>query len=158
LEEIIDNSINTGYVVAWAADVSEKGFATSLKGVAVVPVVDKANMTDAEISKWEKMSEKDKNEELYKLSKPGPEKTITQEVRQIAFDDYQTTDDHGMLIVGTAKDQDGNPYYKVKNSWGNYNDYAGFFYASKPYIEYKTMSIMVNKEAIPKSIRKKLNL
>ena len=72
LEEIIDNSINTGYTVAWAADVSEKGFATSQKGVAVIPVVDKANMTDAEITKWEKMNDKEKNEELYKLNKPGP--------------------------------------------------------------------------------------
>ena len=158
LEEIIDNAINTGYTVAWAADVSEKGFSTSQKGVAVVPVVDKANMSDAEIAKWEKLSEKEKNEELYKLAKPGPEKVITQELRQIDFDDYQTTDDHGMLIVGTAKDQNGTAYYRVKNSWGKYNDYDGFFYASKPYVMYKTTSIMVHKDAIPKNIRKKLNL
>ena len=157
LDEIIDNAINSGYPVAWAADVSEKGFSTSQKGVAVIPVVDKANMTDAEITKWEKMSEKEKNEDLYKLTKPGKEKVITQELRQIDFDNYQTTDDHGMLIVGTAKDQNGNPYYKVKNSWGDYNDYKGFFFASKPYVEYKTMSIMVHKDAIPKNIRKKLN-
>jgi bleomycin hydrolase len=158
LDEIIDNAVNSGYPVAWAADVSEKGFATSKKGVAVVPVVDKANMTDAEITKWEKLSDKEKDEELYKLSKPGPEKTISQELRQVDFDDYQTTDDHGMVIIGTAKDQNGKLYYKVKNSWGNYNDYNGFFYASKPYVEFKTMSIMVHKDAIPKNIRKKLNL
>jgi bleomycin hydrolase len=158
LMEIIDNSVNSGYTVAWAADISEKGFVTSKKGVAVVPVIDKANMTDAEIAKWEKMTEKAKDEELYKLSKPGPEKTINQELRQIDFDNYQTTDDHGMLIVGTAKDQNGTLYFKVKNSWGNYNDFNGFFYASKPYVEFKTMSIMVHKDVIPKNIRKKLNL
>ena len=158
MEEIIDNSVNSGYTVAWAADVSEKGFSTSQKGVAVIPVVDKANMTDAEITKWEKLSEKEKNEELYKLSKPGPEKVITQELRQIDFDDYQTTDDHGMVICGTAKDQAGNLYYKIKNSWGKYNDYDGYFYASKPYVKFKTTSIMVHKDAIPKNIRKKLNL
>lgn len=158
LVEIIDNAIATGYTVAWAADVSEKGFATSQKGVAVIPVVDKANMTDAEINKWEKQTEKEKSEELYKLNKPGLEKVITQEMRQIDFDNFQTTDDHGMLITGTAKDQDGNLYYKVKNSWGDYNDYDGFFYASKPYVTFKTMSIMVHKESIPKNIRKNLNL
>ena len=158
LEEIIDNAINTGYTVAWAADVSEKGFVTSKKGIAVIPVVDKTSMTETEVAKWERMSEKDKNEELFKLPKPGKEKVITQELRQIDFDNYQTTDDHGMLIVGTAKDQAGTLYYKVKNSWGDYNDYHGFFYASKAYIEYKTMSIMVHKDAIPKNIRKKLNL
>ena len=144
--------------MAWAADVSEKGFSTSKVGVAVIPEVDKANMTDAEINKWEKQSEKEKNEELYKLEKPGKEKLITQEMRQTDFDNYQTTDDHGMLIVGTAKDQNGVTYYKVKNSWGDYNDYDGYFYASKPYVMFKSTSIMVHKDAIPKNIRKKLNL
>jgi len=158
LEEIIDNSINSGYTVAWAADVSEKGFSTSQKGIAVIPIADTTNMSDAEITKWEKETEKEKNEELYKLTKPGKEKVITQELRQIDFDNYQTTDDHGMLIMGTAKDQAGNIYYKVKNSWGNYNNYNGYFYASKPFVEFKTMSIMVHKDAIPKNIRKKLNL
>lgn len=158
MEEIIDNSVSMGYTVAWAADVSEKGFSTSQKGVAVIPIADKENMTDAEITKWEKKTEKERNEDLYKLSKPGKEKLITQEMRQIDFDNYQTTDDHGMLIVGSAKDQNDNNYYKVKNSWGDYNDFDGFFYASKPYVKYKTMSIMVHKDAIPKSIRKKLNL
>lgn len=158
LDEIIDNAINTGYTVAWAADVSEKGFSTSQKGVAVLPMVDKANMTDAEINKWEKQTEKERNEDLYKLAKPGLEKVITQEIRQIDFDNYQTTDDHGMVIVGTAKDQNGTPYYKVKNSWGKYNDYDGYFFASKPYVMCKTTSIMVHKDAIPKNIRKKLNL
>jgi len=158
LDEIIDNAINTGYTVAWAADVSEKGFSTSQKGVAVLPIVDKANMSDAEINKWEKQTEKERNEDLYKLAKPGLEKVITQEVRQIDFDNYQTTDDHGMVITGTAKDQNGTPYYKVKNSWGKYNDYDGFFFASKSYVMCKTTSIMVHKDAIPKNIRKKLNL
>jgi bleomycin hydrolase len=158
LEEIIDNAINTGFTVAWAADVSEKGFSTSQKGVAVVPAIDIANMTDAEISKWERKPEKDKNEALYKLSGPGLEKEITQAMRQIDFDNYQTTDDHGMLIIGTAKDQIGNLYYKVKNSWGDYNDFGGYFFASKPYVKYKTMSVMLHKDAIPKNIRKKLNL
>lgn len=158
LEKIIDNAIETGYTVAWAADVSEKGFNTSKKGVAVIPELDRKEMSDAEISRWEKLSEKEQNEELFRLEKPGLEKEITQEMRQEAFDNYETTDDHGMLIVGTAKDQNGSVYYKVKNSWGNYNDHEGFFFASKPYVRYKTMSIMVHKDAIPKNILKKLNL
>ena len=156
--KIIDNSLNSGYTVAWAADVSEKGFSTSKKGVAVVPDADEKDMSDAEITKWAKLSDKEKDEELYKLDKPGKEKNITQAMRQEAFDDYETTDDHGMHIIGLAKDQNGTIYYKVKNSWGDYNSYDGYFYASKPYVRYKTTCIMVNKNAIPQDIRKKLGL
>ncbi|GET21617.1 aminopeptidase [Prolixibacter denitrificans] len=156
--KIIDNSLNSGYTVAWAADVSEKGFSTSKKGVAVVPDADVKDMTNTELSKWEKLTAKEKNEQLYKLDKPGKEKHITQEMRQEAFDDWQTTDDHGMHIIGLAKDQNGTMYYKVKNSWGDYNAWDGYFYASKPYVRYKTTCIMVNKNAIPKAIREKLGL
>lgn len=156
--KIIDNSLNNGYTVAWAADVSEKGFSTSKKGVAVVPDADVKDMTNSELSKWEKLTDKQKNEQLYKLDRPGKEKHITQEMRQEAFDDWQTTDDHGMHIIGLAKDQNGTMYYKVKNSWGDYNAWDGYFYASKPYVRYKTTCIMVNKNAIPKAIREKLGL
>jgi bleomycin hydrolase len=158
LEEIIDYSLNNGYTVAWAADVSEKGFASGNKGVAVMPAAPETDMTDAEISRWEALPERERENELYKLEKPVPELEVTQEMRQIAFDNFQTTDDHGMHIIGLAKDSNGNTFYKVKNSWGDYNKYNGYFYASKPYVSYKTMSIMVHKDAIPPGIREKLNL
>jgi bleomycin hydrolase len=156
LQQIIDNALDKDYTVAWAADVSEKGFATSQKGVAVVPEASKADMTDAEITKWEKLSDAEKDKELYKLSKPGKEKVITEELRQAAFDSQETTDDHAMHIIGTAKDQNGTIYYKIKNSWGPYNSYDGYFYASAPYIQYKTTAIMVHKDAVPQELRKKL--
>lgn len=155
--EIIDNSIDQGYTVGWASDVSEKGFAYR-KGIAVVPEANTEEMSDSEMLKWQEMSEKDKQAQLYKLENPGKEKTITQELRQQAFDNYETTDDHGMHIVGTAKDQIGNKYYYVKNSWAKSNLYDGYFYASVPFVQYKTMSIMVHKDAIPKNIKKKLGL
>ncbi len=158
LEEIIDYSLNNGFTVAWAADVSEKGFATSNKGVAVMPVAKTEDMSDAEITRWETLSDKEQQKELYKLDKPVTEIEVTQEMRQIAFDNYTTTDDHGMHIVGTAKNQDGKIFYKIKNSWGEYNKYDGYFYASKPYVNYKTMNIMVHKDAIPQNIKDKLGL
>lgn len=158
LEEIIDYSLNNGFTIAWAADVSEKGFATGNKGVAVLPDVPEMNMSDAEISRWEALPENERENELYKLEKPVPEKKVTQEMRQTAFDNFQTTDDHGMHIIGIAKDSRGETFYKVKNSWGSYNKYNGYFYASKPYVSYKTMCIMVHKDAIPPAIREKLNL
>ncbi|MCK3684556.1 C1 family peptidase [Maribellus sp. YY47] len=158
LEEIIDYSLKNGFTVAWAADVSEKGFLTSNKGVAVLPAAPQEDMSDAEIARWEALPERDKDKELYQLNNPVPEEKVSQEMRQVAFDNYQTTDDHGMHIVGIAKDQEGATFYKVKNSWGDYNKYNGYFYASKPYVTYKTMSIMVHKDGIPQSIREKLEL
>jgi bleomycin hydrolase len=156
LIQIIDNSLDKGYTVGWASDTSEKGFTTSQKGIAVVPELNMENWSKAEIRKWEKLSETEKDKELYKLNKPGKEKTITQELRQAAFDSQETTDDHAMHIIGLAKDQNGTQYYKVKNSWGSYNSYDGYFYASVPYVQFKTTAIMVNKNAVPREIRKKL--
>jgi len=155
---IIDNSLEKGYTVVWGSDVSEKGFSWK-NGVAIVPDKDAPELAGLEQSKWEKMTDKEKEELLYKFKKPVPEKKITQEMRQQEFDNYQTTDDHGMHIYGMAKDQDGNIYYIVKNSWGtDGHKYNGHFYASKPFVELKTMDIMVNKNAIPKDIKNKLGL
>ncbi len=156
LQQIIDNALDKGYTVGWAADVSEKGFVTTQKGVAVVPEANKEDMSDAEIRKWEKLSEYEKEKEIYKLNGPGKEKIITQELRQVAFDTQETTDDHAMHIIGNAKDQNGTPYYRIKNSWGPYNSYDGYFYASVPYILYKTTAILLHKNAVPGEIRKKL--
>ena len=93
-----------------------------------------------------------------KVADSEDEAVITQEMRQRGYDNWETTDDHGMLIYGKAKDETGKEFFMVKNSWGDYGKYHGVFYASKPYCAYKTMNILVHKNAIPKQIRKKLGL
>ena len=82
---------------------------------------------------------------------------ITVEMRQAGYDNYTTTDDHGMQIFGIAKDQTGKKYYMVKNSWGITGDYDGIWYVSEAFVRYKTMDIMVNRNAIPAEISAKIN-
>lgn len=155
LEKIFDNAVDNGYPVAWASDVSDNGFSWA-NGVAIVPDMENEELAGSDMARWTKMSPREKSKKAFE--KPGKELKITQEMRQEAFDNYQTTDDHGMVLVGKAKDQIGNIYYRVKNSWGIDGKYDGYFYASKPFVLYKTMSIMVHKNAIPKDISKKLGL
>ena len=154
---LLYDAVNQGYSIGWASDVSEPGFSYN-KGLAVIPEADVQNMDDTEKAKWEKLTAKERAAALYKLEEPGKEKEITQELRQQAFDNYETTDDHGMQIVGIAKDQAGNNYYKVKNSWGTNQKYGGYFYASFPFVAYKTMNFMVHKDAVPKKLRAKLGI
>lgn len=156
LMQVLDQAIDKGYTWAWASDVSEKGFTG--KGFAVVPTADTKDMSDAEIAKWTSMPKNQQEQELYKFDKPGKEKVITQEMRQEAFDNYQTTDDHGMHVIGKAVDQSGNPYFIVKNSWGEYGKYKGYFYASYPFVAYKTTSVMLHKDALSKDMKKKLGI
>ncbi|MDR1198549.1 MAG: aminopeptidase [Prevotellaceae bacterium] len=156
--EIIDNSIEKGYTVAWGSDVSERGFQYR-KGVAVVPDLEVNSSSGTDREHWETLSKTEREAEILKLDKPVAELHITQELRQEAFDNYETTDDHGMLIVGIAKDQNGAKFYKVKNSWGtDSSEYAGFFYVSENYVRYKTINILINKNAIPENIKSKLGL
>lgn len=154
-ERIFDNAIDNGFPIAWASDVSDNGFSWK-DGIAIVPDTESEELAGSDMARWTRMTPKEKSQKAFE--KPGRELKITQEMRQREFDSYQTTDDHGMVLVGKAKDQVGNIYYKVKNSWGTDGKYNGYFYASKPFVLYKTISIMIHKDAIPKDIRKKLGL
>lgn len=135
LVAITKNAIEKGYSVAWDGDVSEKGFSAS-KGVAVLPVDEKSEM----------------------FAGPVKELEASQELRQSSFFDYTTTDDHLMHLTGLAKDQNGTPYYYIKNSWGEISPYQGYVYMSEPYFRVKTVGILVNKNAVPDSIWKKLGV
>ena len=153
----MDNAIETGYSIAWASDVSEQGFTRN--GIAVVPDVESIERSGSDQDHWLGLSQKEKEDEIKKLiEKPCPELSITQEMRQKGYDNYQTTDDHGMHIYGIAKDQTGKKFYMVKNSWGTESKYKGTWYASEAFVKYKTMNIVVHKDALPKSIKSKLKL
>ena len=154
--QVFDNAIDNGFTIAWASDVSEKGF--NRNGIAVNPETKVDNLPGSDQARWLNISQKEMEEKIYKLDGPQPEIKVTQELRQTGFDNYQTTDDHGMVIYGKAKDQDGGKYYLVKNSWGTDSKYKGIWYASESFVLHKTMSIVVHKDAIPKDIRKKLGI
>ena len=153
LMEVFDNAIMNGYTIAWGSDVSEPGFTRN--GIAVMPDDQKAQeLSGSDMARWLKM----RPEEKKLNTKPQPQKWCTQEERQLAYDNWETTDDHGMVIYGIAKDQEGNEYYMVKNSWGKSGKYDGIWYASKAFARYKTMNILVHKDALPKHIAKKLGI
>lgn len=158
MKAIVDNAIDKGYTVVWAADVSEGGFNWK-KGYAVMPkAVTGDNLEGTELAKWVHMSDKDRAAKQFEINGPANEIEVTQQSRQDMFDRQETTDDHGMVIVGRAKDQNGNMYYKVKNSWDTNQVYDGFFYVSEPYFLSKTLNVLVNRNAIPKDLAKKMNL
>ena len=157
LMQVFENAIQTGYTIAWAADVSERGFTRD--GIAVAPDIEYVETTGSDQARWVGVSRTDRDAKIRELIKnPCDEITVTQELRQKGYDNYETTDDHGMLIYGMAKDQTGKRYYMVKNSWGTDNKYQGKWYASEAFIAYKTMSIVVHKDAVPRIIKDKLNM
>ncbi len=154
---IIDNAIAEGYTVAWGGDVSEDGF--TRQGLAyAVDTKAAESLQGSDMARWLKMSPAKRRDVLAELGCTVPELTPTQERRQQRYDNWELTDDHGMLIYGIAKDQNGKEYYMVKNSWGESGDYKGIWYMTKAFIADNTMDYMVNKNAIPKDIRKKLGL
>lgn len=158
LKAVVDNALAMGYTVAWAADVSEGGFKWT-DGVALMPKgKNEGDMDGTELSRWVHLSDKDRQNEKYEFKGPVEEIEVTQELRQNMFDCQETTDDHGMEIVGTARDQKGNRYYKVKNSWDTNQKYDGYLYVSEPFFLAKTLNLLVNKKAVPKDIAKKINL
>lgn len=167
LRAVVDNALANGYTLVWAADVSEPGFKWK-EGKATMPADVKEDLKGTELSRWVKLDDNDSSKKTNgksskkdkkSVTKAPEEIVVTQESRQAMFDRQETTDDHGMEIVGLAEDQYGNKYYKVKNSWGSADHiYDGFLYVSMPYFDAKTMNIYVNKKAVPESIAKKLGI
>ena len=157
LQKIIDNAIMNGYTIAWGGDVSEAGF--TRKGLAYnVDEKKLENMKGSDMARWLKLTPAKKKSIVDSLGVNVPEVVPTQKQRQERYDDWELTDDHGMLIFGIAKDQNGKEYYMVKNSWGKSGDYDGIWYMTKNFIIANTMDFMVNKNAVPKDIRKKCNI
>ena len=142
LTDIIDHALSKGYTIAWSTDVSEPYFSWR-NGVAHVPDMDLTEITP------------DQKKQIFEG--PLKEKKVTEDLRLEGLYSLATTDDHAMQIVGLAKDQTGKEYYKVKNSWGTTNDYKGYLYVSKTFVQLKSTGILLNKEAIPKNIKSKLH-
>ena len=155
--QIIDNAIEQGYTIAWGGDVSEDGFTRS--GLAyAIDTKQTQSLAGSDMAKWLKLDKKKKSNIIDSLGYTVPEIVPTQQMRQERFDNWELTDDHGMHIYGVAKDQNGKEYYMVKNSWGESGDYKGTWYMTKAFIAANTMDFLINKNAIPAEIRKKLGL
>lgn len=153
---VLENAVNNGFPVACSMDVSEKGFRK--KGIAVNPQRKDDNSTADNQRQWNGFLQKEIEDEIYSIEKPELEVKVTQEIRQASFDNLQTTDDHGMVIYGIAKDQNGTKYYLMKNSWGTDSEYKGIWYVSESFAQQKTINILLHKDAIPPDIQKKLGL
>ncbi len=154
---VIDNAVKEGYTIAWGGDVSEEGF--TRQGLAyAIDTKATESLAGSDMAKWLKLTATKKASIIDSLGCKVPEVIPTQEMRQERYDNWELTDDHGMLIYGIAKDQNGKEYYMVKNSWGESGDYKGIWYMTKSFIAANTMDFMVNKNAIPKDIRKKLGI
>lgn len=157
LLQIADHAIEQGFPVGWDSDVSEQGWRLGIKqGFVVLPATEAVSTQGSDMEHWAGKSAKEIQDEA--ASHPTPQRWVTPEERQLAWDNHETNDDHLMLIYGTAKDQMGNEYYLVKNSWGDYGTYHGMFYCSKAYFRYKTVTILIHKDALSKEMKKKLGL
>lgn len=154
--DIMDHAISSGYTIAWATDVSEVGF--TREGLGVIPDQEDIEIIGSDQAHWLGLSQADKKHIIREKIGVGPinEIVVTQEMRQEAFDNYETTDDHGMQIFGIAKDKNGKKYYMVKNSWGETGRYNGVWYISESFVKYKTTSFIVNKASLPKEIINRL--
>ncbi len=144
LLDIASESIKKGYTFGWDADMSDKFFSKDKMDVAIVPEKD-----------WVKWTKKEQKE---KILKPLKEKNVNQEMRQEAFDNWSTTDDHLMHIIGTATDQNNKKYFLMKNSWGTDRKYKGFHYISEEYFKLKTICLMVNKNSLTDKMKNKLGI
>lgn len=155
MARVIDNAIMNGYTVAWGGDVSEAGFTRD--GLAILYDENpEAGLEGSDMAHWLGLTAAERQKEVMEKGFEAPEITPSQEQRQREYDNWELTDDHGMLIYGIAKDQNGRKWYMVKNSWGETGEYKGTWYMTENFIVAKCMDFLVNKNAIPEDIAKKI--
>jgi bleomycin hydrolase len=152
---IVETALKNGYTVAWGADVSEKGF-NFREGIAIVP--EDPNTIQVKGRDNKSFNDAGAEKKSNAFLEPVKEIVVTQEMRQEGYDNKTTTDDHGMHIVGMYKDQNGNIYFLVKNSWGTGNLPQGYLYVSAQYFKLKTINVYLHKDALNKEIKSKLKL
>jgi bleomycin hydrolase len=133
LEAVVDFALQNGYSVVWDGDVGDESYANEQRGYATIPL----EGSDQAAAK---------------------EKEISAELRQENFDNFETTDDHLMHLVGSAHDRSGRKFYLMKDSWYANTSYQGYIYLSRSYFRLKTVAIMVHKNGIPEKIMEKINL
>ncbi len=149
-----DEAIKNGYTSSWGADVSEKGFSHKT-GLCLLVADNVKDIPGDEQAKWESIQKERKSGNTKSIE---VERTVTPELRQAWYDNYETTDDHGMQITGIYTDQEGNTFYRVKNSWNTSNPLGGFFFASQTYFKGKTLNFMIHKNSLSKKTLRKYNL
>ena len=150
LMQALDAALDAGYTAAWGADVSDAGFTRD--GLAIWVDTQATAAAGSDQAHW--VGVDNSNQPVI----VPVEKKVTQETRQIDFDNKTMTDDHGMQIFGIAKDQWGNKYYMVKNSWGVTGKYDGIWYASEAYVKAQTLDLVFHKDAVPAAIKAKLGI
>ena len=153
--ETVLHALKSGYTVAWGADVSEKGFSFK-NGLAIVPIQKEEIVVEGEDN--ENFSDAGADKKSSYFTQPDSEVEVTQKMRQEGYDHKETTDDHGMHIVGLYKDKKGRNFFLVKNSWGTSNYPKGYLYVSESYFKLKTINIYLHKDAIQDMLASKLGL
>ena len=153
LMEVAYEAIEKGYTFAWGSCLPRGKFTRD--GLATMPVEQKKAGAGSDQERWVGKSAEEKAEAKAELPE---EITVTQEMRQDGYDRKTITDDHGMHIFGLAKDQNGNKFFMVKNSWGETGKYNGVWYASDAFVRLNTLNIVVHKDALSKDIKKKLGI
>jgi len=144
LMTIMSQSIEKGFSVAWGGDISERSCKRT-RGIAILPA-----------KSWWKKTTKER-ERLCKS--PESELEVTQEIRQKQFDDFRSTDDHLMHLVGLSHDCNGTRYFVVKDSYGTLNhDNEGLINMSQSYMRAKTVAILVHKDVLPRPLAEKLGI
>lgn len=158
LMAIIENAADKGFPVAWGGDVSENGFTRN--GIAVLADVEAIETAGSDQARWVGLDYMGRMRAINEMINTAncPEINPTQEYRQEAFDNFTLTDDHGMMLFGVAKNQNGRKFYMIQNSWGGAGDYDGVWYMSENYVAGRTMNIVLHKDAIPANIAKKMGI